>query len=43
LVHYVHLEELELDLLYLRRLTGDRLLVRLRGGLRRRGGDLKIE
>ena len=35
-----HLEELELDLLYLRRLTGDLLLDRLRGGgVLLRGGD----
>lgn len=33
-------DELELDRLYLRLLTGDRLRDRRRGGLRRLGGDL---
>lgn len=35
-----HLDELELDLLYRRRLTGDLLRDRLLGGDLRRGGDL---
>ena len=40
-LHYnFYLEELELDLLYLRRRTGDLLRDRLRGGDLRRGGDL---
>lgn len=34
-----HRDELELDLLYLRRLTGDLLLDRLRGGDLLLGGD----